>query len=390
MSDSLAIGMVCYPGLGGSAVIAADLAIGLARRGHRVHVIASSPPTRIVPQCERLTFHEVTVADYPLFEHPPYELGLSSAILEVCEDHSLDLVHSHYAVPHSTSAYLARQALAGAAPKLITTLHGTDVTRIGADPRYRAVIRFAVAASDGITVPSSFLRGEAQRLLGLDDAAAIEVIPNFVDTARFSPAAPGGAAHWAELFGEAVGSAEPRAPVLFHVSNFRPVKRVTDLIEVLARVRQQVPARLVLVGDGPERALAAERARAFDLGKSVCFLGKRTDFADHLRHADAFLLPSEAESFGVAALEALSSGVPVFGYRVGGLPEVVTPEVGELVEPFDVDALAGAVLRALADSERHQRLRAAARQRAVAHFHDEPAIARYESYYRRILAGANP
>jgi L-malate glycosyltransferase len=386
LSGPLAIGIVCYPSLGGSGVVASELAAGLAQRGHRVHVIASAPPSRPLPECDRLFFHEVSVSDYPLFDHPPYVVALASAIVEVTNDHRLDLVHVHYAVPHAVSAYLARQVLGRSAPRVVTTLHGTDVTRVGADPSYQSITRFTVAASDGLTVPSEFLRCEAHRLLGLPEQPPIEVIPNFVDTDHFAPAAQRDRTRFDKLFTAAVGEAvEPDGPILFHVSNFRAVKRVVDLMEVLARVRRHVPARLVLVGDGPERSHAAQRARDLGLAKSVCFLGKRADFVEYLKHADAFLLSSESESFGVAALEALSAGVPVFAYRVGGLPEVINEAVGRLVEPFDVEALAGAVLDVVTDPARHAALCRAARAHALAHYRRDPVLDRYEACFRRVL-----
>ncbi len=386
---ALRIGIVCYPSLGGSGVIASELAVGLAQRGHRVHVIASAPPSRALPQHDHLFFHEVAVSDYPLFEHPPYALALAAAIVEVTSAQRLDLVHVHYAVPHAASAYLARQVLGPAAPRIVTTLHGTDVTRVGSDPSYESITRFTVAASDGLTVPSDFLRRAAHRLLGLPEEPSIEVIPNFVDTDHFTPADARDRLRFNELFaavgGEVLGA---DAPVLFHVSNFRPVKRMPDVVEVLARVRQQIPARLVLVGDGPERTQAMQRARDLGVAKSICFLGKRADFVEYLRHADAFVLPSESESFGVAALEALSAGVPVFAYRVGGLPEVVNESVGRLVEPFDVGALAAALLDVVTDPTRHAQLARAARAHALAHFRHAPALERYEAYFRRVLARA--
>jgi len=391
LSSTLSIGIVCYPSLGGSGVVAAELAVGLARRGHRVHLIASAPPSRALPACERLLFHKVSVADYPLFEHPPYTLAVASTIVGVANDHRLDLVHVHYAVPHAASAYLARQVLGRAAPRFVTTLHGTDVTGVGSDTSSQSMTRFTVAASDGITVPSEFLRREAHRLLGLSDDPPIEVIPNFVDTDHFAPADRRDRTRFDELFAAGAGEATERdGPILFHVSNFRVVKRVADLIEVLARVRRHIPARLVLVGDGPQRTHAAQCVRELGLAKSVCFLGKRADFVEYLKHADAFLLPSESESesFGVAGLEALSAGVPVFAYRVGGLPEVVTDSAGRLVEPFDVDALAHAVLDVVTDAEKRKTFGDAARALAVAHFRREPALDHYEAYYRRVLAGA--
>jgi L-malate glycosyltransferase len=367
---SYGIGIVCYSTVGGSGVIASELAVGLAQRGHRVHLIAGAPPSRPMPEHDRLFFHEVSVSEQPLFEHPPYGMAVASTIVEVMNDHRLDLVHVHYAVPHAASAFLARQVLGARAPKLVTTLHGTDVTRFASEESsYRELTRFSVTGSDAITVPSMFLQAEARRVFSLEESRRIDVIPNFVDTDHFTPAA-----------------AAPSALTLFHVSNFRAVKRVADLIEVLVRVRKQVPAQLVLVGDGPERAHAAQRARDLGVAPYVSFLGKKIDFVERLRQADAFLLPSESESFGVAALEALSAGVPVFGYRVGGLPEVVTDDVGRLVQPFDVDALARAVLEIFGAPERRAALGRAARARAVALFRRDPALDRYESLYRRVLA----
>lgn len=385
MSAPLSIAVVCYPSLGGSGVVASDLAVGLAERGHRVHVIASAPPSRALSESDHLFFYEVSVPDYPLFDHPPYELAMAAAIVEVANDAKLDLVHVHYAVPHAASAYLARSVLGRSALRFVTTLHGTDVTGIGAEVPYRPITRFTVAASDGITVPSVFLRDEARHLLGPAEHPPIEVIPNFVDTARFAPPARRDRARLAELFDGAAQRTERDAPILFHVSNFRALKRVGDLIDVVARLRRQGPVRLVLVGEGPERARAAERARDLGVAESVCFLGQRADFVDYLGHADAFLLPSESESFGVAALEALSAGVPVFGYRVGGLPEVVSDDVGCLVEPFDVEALARAVHEAVSDPEKRAALGQAGRARALALFGREPALDRYEAYFRRVL-----
>ena len=382
----LSIGIVCFPSFGGSGVVAAELAAGLAGRGHRVHLIATAPPQRALPECERLRFHAVAVSDYPLFDHPPYELAMASVIVEVATEHRLDVLNVHYAVPHAVSAYLARQVLGEAAPRIVTTLHGTDVTRVGVHPRYRAITRFAVTQSDGVTVPSRFLRAAAYESFDLPPCPTIEIMPNFVDTDHFAPTTARDRGVLDRLFdGGGREPGEGDAPLLFHVSNFRAVKRAGDLIEVLDRVRRECPVRLVLVGDGPERASVAQRARELGLSRQVCFLGQRADFAEYLRHADGFLLPSETESFGLAALEALSAGVPVFGYRVGGLPEVVSDEVGRLVEPFDVDALARAVLEVVSDPARASALGRAARARALGQFRREPALERYEAYFRRVL-----
>lgn len=378
----LSIGLVCFPSFGGSGVVGAELAAGLAARGHRVHLIASAPPPRAAQPPPGLRLHVVAVPDYPVFEHPPYELALAGTIVAVAQQTPLDILHVHYAVPHAASAYLATQVLGAGAPRTVATLHGTDVTGVGREPSLAAVTRFAVAAAAAITVPSAFLRGEAAGLLGREVAARIEVIPNFVDPDVFRPAPAPDRARFATLFPHAGDG-----PVLFHVSNFRAVKRPADLVAVLERLRQRLPARLVLVGDGPERAATAALAQARGLADAVCFLAPGTDLHVLLPHADAFLLTSESESFGVAALEALCAGVPVFGYRVGGLPEVVPPAGGALVAPFDVDALAAALHATLADPARHAALRRAARDHAVASFHRDAVVARYEACFRRVLAG---
>lgn len=380
MTGSLSIGIVCFPSIGGSGIVASQQARALADRGHRVHLISGALPLRPQATCENLTFHEVVVPDYPLFEHAPYSLALATKLVNISRSERLDVIHVHYAVPHATSAYLARQILGAAAPRFITSLHGTDVTRVGADPAYREVTAFSVAASDGVTVPSASLRQEAFEHLKLPAETRIDVMPNFVDTDRFSPATTRDTTRFDRLFSDA-----PAGPVLFHVSTFRAVKRTGDLLEVLARVRRTLPARLVLVGEGPERAAAEEKTKALGLTDHVRFLGRRDNFADDLRHADAFILPSESESFGVAALEALSAGVPVFGYRVGGLPEVVTEDVGRLVEPFDVDALADAVVSVINDPKQVQAFGSRARERVLSHFQQGPAVDRYELYLQRIL-----
>lgn len=385
MTDALAIGVVCWASLGGSGVVASELAAGLAARGHRVHVLASAPPSRPLPEDPRLAFHAVPATSHPVLGQPLYGLALAEALVEVCRRHALDVLHVHYAVPHAASAYLACATLGTTAPRVVTTLHGSDVTSYGLAQRYDAVTRFAVLASDGITVPSEFLRGEARTCLDLGADAAIEVIPNSVDTMRFAPVGPRDPSRFDRWFPRAPGTALPTGPVLVHVSNFRAVKRVGDLIEVLARVRRVLPARLVLVGDGPERATVEELARARGVADAVAFVGPRPDVAAELPHADAFLLPSVTESFGVAALEAMSAGVPVVAYRVGGLPDVVG-DAGMLVEPFDVGAFAEAVAAIVGDPERRTALGAAARARAVARFDRARILDRWEAYLRRVRA----
>jgi N-acetyl-alpha-D-glucosaminyl L-malate synthase BshA len=384
MTDVLSIGVVCYPSLGGSGVVAADIAAGMARRGHRVHVIANAYPQRLSSSLAGLSFEHVAPTEHPVFDHPPYTLAVAAKIVEVVRRDGLDLVHSHYAVPHAAGAYLAARTVGASSPKLVTTVHGTDVTQLGADPAMRAITAFTVGAGDGITAPSAFLRDEATRAFDLPPAA-VAVIPNFVDTERFAPPERRDPRRLGRLLAARTGDPPPAGPFLVHVSNYRPVKRATELLDVLATVRTAIPAHLVLVGDGPERADLRERARERGLGVHVSFVGERSDVSEILPHADAFLLTSESEGFGVAALEALSCGVPVFAYRVGGLAEVVTPESGVLVDPFDVEALGGAVRAALRDAGRHADLRRAARARAVEHFRAEPILDDYEAYYRRIL-----
>ncbi len=377
------MGIVCFPGLGGSSVVAAELAEGLAARGHEVHLVAKSRPFRssVAGQGHgRVQFHQVPLPDYPVLDHAPYTVALASTLIELGRARGLQLLQVHYAVPHAVSGYLARQALGPRGPKLVTTLHGTDVTRLGSDPAYRAATAFTLTASDGLTVPSAYLRDEARARLGLEAATHVEVIPNFVDTERFCPPKIREPARLHALFGGGGG------PVLFHVSNFRAVKRPHDLVEVIARLRRHVPARLVLVGDGPERAETEARARDFGVSAHLRFLGRRDDFVELLQHADAFLLPSETESFGVAALESLSAGVPVIGYRVGGLPEVICEGVGRLVPPFDLDAFALAALEVVTRPDLRDTLAQRARAHAVAHFQLQPALDRYEAYFRRVLS----
>ena len=378
--SGLAIGIVCYRSVGGSGVVAAELAAGLAERGHRVHLIASAAPGRS-PLAPGVRLHTVAVPDYPLFTHAPYEMAVAGMIVDVASAYGLDILNVHYAVPHAASAYMARRVLGAAAPRSVVTLHGTDVTGIGLDPSIRAVTRYAVAAADQITVPSQYLRSAAAELLGAETAERIAVLPNFVDTDAFMPAPPPGPdrAVIDALFGGASDG-----PTLMHVSTFRPVKRTADLIELLERVRRTMPARLVLVGDGPDRAAAAAQASARGLTDHVRALGATADLPALLRHADAFVLTSESESFGVAALEALSSGVPVFAYRVGGLPEVVADGCGALIEPFDVEALAQAVIAAVGDGAHLRALRRTARARAVAHFARAAGIDGYEACFKSL------
>ena len=386
MSTRLSIGIVCFSNLGGSGTVATALAAGLCERGHTVHVLVSDPLKRSLPPSKRLLVHQVTVPAHPALVYPPYTLALASSLVTVANAHGLDVVHVHYAIPHAASAYLACRALGPRAPRFVTTLHGSDVIQVGSDPHYLPATRFAVSASDGITVPSEFLKGEAYARLAIDASLPIEVIPNFVDTAHFLPPAARDRTHFDAMFDAAGGDPADRgSPVLFHVSSLRPVKRVADLVEVLALVRRRTRARLVVIGEGPDRELLLARTRALGLTPSVLLLGTHAEFVGHLQHADAFLFPSENESFGVAALEAMSCGVPVVAYRVGGIPEVVTDDVGRLVPPYDVGGLAAAVLDVISNRELQTALGRAARARAESRFRRDAAIDRYENHYRHVL-----
>jgi len=378
MTAPLRIAVVCYPALGGSGVIASELALGLAGRGHRVHLVATALPERL--RGTAVGFVCVDVPTSPVFEHAPYGEAVASQLIELARREPIDLVHLHYAVPHAASALLAASVLGAAAPAMVLTLHGTDVTALGSHPSLHAVTTHALEACAGLTTPSRFLRAQAVDHFGIA-AERIEVIANFVDLERFAPPLRRDRGELTALFATA-----DAGPVLFHVSNFRPIKRPLDLVEVLARVRRTLPARLVLIGDGPERAAVEARARELGVADAVRSLGRRRDFAALLAQADGFLLTSESESFGVAALEALASGVPVFGYRVGGVPEVVADGSGALVACGDVDALAQAVIAGVADRRSHEAMAEAARARAEALFSMNLAIERYEIYFRHVLA----
>jgi N-acetyl-alpha-D-glucosaminyl L-malate synthase BshA len=377
----LSLGIVCFPTLGGSGVIASEIAAGLARRGHDVHLIASSRPQRdgSPPDAER--FHPIVAPAFPLVDRAPYTLALANTLVELTRQFQLDLLQVHYAIPHAASALLARHTLGDTAPALIVSLHGTDVTHVGSDRAYRAVSTHAIQAADGITVPSVFLREHAHRQLQIPASRAIDVLPNFVDTSEFAPAAVRDRSLWSELF----ETLTPETLCLVHVSNFRAVKRPTDLIEVAARVQTSRPISLLLIGDGPARAEVEARVDALALRPRVRFLGQQTHFVHWLAQADCFLLTSESESFGVAALEALSCGIPVVAYRVGGLPEVIQPTVGRLVAPFDCRAMAEAVLAVGADPARWAEMSRAARALAESQFAQTAALDRYETYFDLIL-----
>jgi L-malate glycosyltransferase len=372
------IGITCYPTYGGSGAVATELGIHLADRGHEVHFVSYAQPFRLGHFHERVFFHEVEMEQYPLFEHPPYSLALAVAIHATAQKEGLDLVHVHYAIPHATSAWIAREMLEERELPVVTTLHGTDITLLGMHPSFHAITRFSIERSQGLTAVSRFLADETVRDFGVA-SERIEVIPNFIDPALYHPGKE--PCHRATL-------APDGEKILMHVSNFRAVKRVPDCVDVLARVLKEVPARLVLVGDGPERPRVIERAEDLGVADRVLFLGKHASVDELLACADVFLLPSENESFGLAALEAMASGAPVVASRVGGLPEVVpSDDVGFLLPVGDVDAMAAAALSVLRDPERWDRVSKAGRAHAVEAFSSERIVPLYEAYYGRVLEG---
>lgn len=377
----LRIASVCFPAVGGSGRIAALLAHALAERGHEVHVVSTGRPLAL-PESTRVRFHPVEVPTYPALTHPPYALALASALMRIEREAGLDVIHAHYAVPHSAVAFLARAASPAPAPAVVTTLHGTDVTRLGREPSHLPITRFCVGSSDAVTVPSEGLAAEAKNYLELDASLAIELIPNFVDARTFYPATPRDRGVFDSLFREGQRS----SPVVVHVSNLRPVKRVHDALEAVAAARE--PCRLVIVGDGPDRGVLEARAAALGVVDRVAFAGERRDVAELVRHADLFLLTSENESFGLAALEALASGVPVVATRAGGIVDVVRDgETGLLAPVGDVSALASALDALLTDEARRARLGIAAVADARARFRPEPIIDQYEALYRRLASG---
>ncbi len=373
------IGITCYPTYGGSGVVATELGMELAARGHEVHFISYAPPFRLDPSIERIYFHEVEVATYPLFDHPPYALALAVKMGEVAEAVQLDLLHVHYAIPHSVSALLARSMATSRNAKLpfITTLHGTDITLVGADRSYLPITRFSIEQSDGVTTISTYLKERTQREFEIK--RPIEVIPNFVNCDVYRRN------EMPELRAEWAPDGEP---ILMHLSNFRPVKRVTDVVEIFALVRAKMRAKLVLIGDGPDRGAAEWLARKKGLACDVRFLGKQDRVHDKLSQADLFLLPSDLESFGLAALEAMACEVPVIASRVGGLPEVVKHGAdGYLVEPRDVAAAGKYAIEILSRADRGREMGKKAREDAAWEFCASKIIPLYEAYYKKVLAG---
>lgn len=375
-ANEMKIGITCYPTYGGSGAIATELGMELARRGHDVHFITYAHPFRLPHFMERVYFHEVEVIRYPLFDHSPYPLALAAMMHEVALRERLDLLHVHYAIPHATSAWIAKEMLGDDhGLKIITTLHGTDITLVGQERSFEEITRFSIDRSDGLTAVSSYLKAETVAHFGIS-RERIEVIPNFVDTTLYDRSKY--RCHKGSL-----GATGQR--LVMHISNFRSVKRVRDVVRIFERIQREVPARLVFVGDGPERPEAADEAERLGLTSSVVFLGKQDSVAELLACADLFLLPSESESFGLSALEAMASGAPVVATRVGGLVEVVEEGVaGFLRDVGDVEGMAAAGIAILKDDAGWRRFSDSARIVAE-RFRMDLIVPMYERYYHAVL-----
>ncbi len=373
------IGITCYPVYGGSGVVATELGKALAERGHEIHFISSSMPFRLAYVTENIFFHEVNVQNYPLFDYPPYTLSLTSKMVDIAKHAGLDVLHVHYAIPHATSAVLARRILAteGLHVPVVTTLHGTDITLIGRDPSFAPVVNYSINESDGVTAVSDYLREETHR--HFDVQGAIDVIPNFIDTARFHRLDK-------EHFKQALCPNGEK--VLVHVSNFRPVKNATDVVETFARLRtgpDALPVKLLLVGDGPDRVPAERRARELGVYDDARFLGKQDPVEEILSIADVFLIPSGSETFGLAALEAMACGVPVVASDIGGLPELVRDGTDGFLCPLgDLDAFANRTRALLTDDDLHAQMAEAARERAMHTFDLDSIVPQYEAHYERV------
>lgn len=372
----LRIGIVCFSTFGGSGVIATEVGMALGRRGHRVFLISDKRPARLEPACPNVFYHQADPLDHPLLAEHSYGMALTSKMIEVARAEPLDLFHLHYALPHAVSAYLARQVLGADSPKVVTTLHGTDVSVVGSNPKFQPLTRFVIEHSDAITAPSLWLAECAHRGLGLSRDMTIDVIPNFVDGKIFHPNG--------EHTRPTAGPDRPR--VMTHVSNFRPLKRIQDVVRIFAAVHSEIPSRLDLIGDGPERQHGEELVSSLGLRDHVRFLGERSDLVAMLQQSDLFLLPSENESFGLAALEAMACGVPVVASDVGGVPGVVTDgRTGFLAAVGDVAGMANHAKRLLTDEPLRRRMSLEARRVAETEFRLDPAVDRYEAIYRRVL-----
>ena len=373
------IGIVCYPTFGGSGVIATELAKGLAQRDHNVHILSYARPARLDTIQTKISYHEVNLNTYPLFEFPPYDLALANQMVSLIEYENIDVLHVHYAIPHATSAFLAKQIMGEEAMSIpiITTLHGTDITLVGSDPSYKTVVDFSINQSDGVTAVSEYLREETYQRF--DIRKEIKVIPNFIDLERFKKS---NKSHFKKAI------CPEGENVIVHVSNFREVKRVPEVITVFKRILDNgIDAKLLLVGDGPDRNNAERRCRELGICGEVRFLGKQEQVEEVLSIADLFLMPSGSETFGLAALEAMSCSVPVISSNIGGLPEVnVDGETGYLCNLDDVDCMAEKAVKILSDKKLHEKMSINSRKRAEK-FEMSKIVTEYENYYKEVKAG---
>ncbi len=362
------IGITCYPTYGGSGIVATELGLELAQRGHEVHFISYANPIRLDPGTPGIHYHEVEVSTYPLFQYPPYSLALASRMAEVAERHRLDLLHVHYAIPHSISALLAQQMTTERRLPFITTLHGTDITLVGTDRSYFPITKFSIERSDGVTTISEFMQRRTVEFFGIQKP--IKVIHNFVNCSLYVPDEE---------------ARKKGCKRILHISNFRPVKRVLDCIRAFATVRKDVDAELVMAGDGPDRGPAERLAHELSVDGYVRFLGKQDHMERLIPRMHVLHLPSETEAFGLAALEAMACGVPPVATRAGGVPDLITDGVDGYMEPVgDTDAQAARLTQLLTDEPLHARIAAAARNTAQTRFCSESIIPQYEDYYREV------
>jgi N-acetyl-alpha-D-glucosaminyl L-malate synthase BshA len=370
------IGITCYPTYGGSGVVATELGKSLAKRGHSIHFISYAIPMRLESFVENIFYHEVEMSNYPLFEFQLYSLAVTSKMVEVAKYERLDILHVHYAIPHATSAFLAKQIIKQNIPKVITTLHGTDITLVGLEPSFLPLMKFSIEQSDGVTAVSHFLKKQTEA--NYDIEKDIKVIHNFIDTDHFKKAEN-------ILSRKCIASDEEK--VLIHVSNFRTVKRVMDVIKVFAIIKTNIPSKLVLVGDGPDRSECENLCRELKICDHVKFLGKQSALVDILSIADLFIMPSQSESFGLAALEAMSCGLPVIASNIGGLPELLVHEkTGYLSEMGDIEAMARYALELLLDKDKYIRFSNESRKRAEKIFSIDIITKEYEDFYNEILS----
>ncbi len=372
---TMKIGITCYPTYGGSGVLATELGKALAQRGHQIHFISYALPMRLNEFVENIFYHEVEMSTYPLFEFPLYTPALASKMVEVAKFEKLDIIHAHYAIPHATSAYLAKQILQQESFRVITTLHGTDITLVGLEPSFLPVMKFSIEQSDGVTAVSRFLKEKT--ITNYNINKDIRVIYNFVDTEEYKRLPQ-------SCMKKHLMQKDEK--VLIHTSNFRAVKRVQDVIKIFDSVRKKIPSKLLLVGDGPERSSCEALCRELNIADSVKFLGKQQNLVEILSAADIFLIPSQSESFGLSALEAMACEVPVVSSSVGGLPElVVHNETGYIAEIGDIERMAKYALDLLTNETKHQRFAKAGRARAVELFNVDTVVKQYEEYYKEIL-----